>query len=86
MYILLSPYLDKQGLQQGLTSEQILKRAIQRGGKHLIDQAMYPVIKPVEDSTSQIGGAFGYIGDTIHDAMYVPIRSFFMMANMASSA
>lgn len=42
---------------------------MQIGGKHLIEQSIHPVIKPVEDATDNIGGAFGYISDSIHDAM-----------------
>lgn len=42
-----------------MSPEDILKKNIKIGGSHLLEQAIHPVIKPVEDATDNIGGAFG---------------------------
>ena len=86
LYILLSPYLDRKGIQSGAPPKEILRNAIQQGTETLVDDIVTPVLIPVKGVQSAIGQSIGAIRDGIHDGISVPTRALFTMGTGLSSA
>lgn len=86
LFILFSPYLDRNRLSRNETPEQILQANIRIGTYGIADATVKPVIRGLEVLQASIASALNGIREGIHRALSVPMRQLFEMATSLSKS
>jgi hypothetical protein len=80
-FILFSPYLDKQGIDNGENPTEILTQALDTGIRPIVRQTTTPVLIPIREFLKITTQAIEGIQETIKNSVNAPVRGMYTLAN-----
>jgi hypothetical protein len=80
-FILFSPYLDKQGIQDGKSSTDILSDSLDTGIKPIVRQVTNPVLLPIREFLKIVTQAIQGIQITLQKSINLPVRGMYTLSN-----
>jgi len=86
LYMLFSPYLDRQGMSEQKTADEIMERSVRTGTRAIADRAVGPMITVLTRMQGAIARSLDAIREGIQRALIVPTRGLFTMATSMSQA
>lgn len=85
-FILFSPYLDRSGIEQGESSEEIMKRAIKTGVVPIADRMTKPALTITTTLQNSIKNSLVTIREAIDRAITMPMRGLYKMSSAMTIA
>lgn len=80
LYILFSPYLDRDGIESQKSPKEILLKSVKTGTQGLTDRIVSPAVNSLSTLQRAIGRSLVSIREGINRALTIPTRGLFTMA------
>jgi hypothetical protein len=80
-FILFSPYLDKQNIQDGKSSKDILYQSLDTGIRPIVRQTTTPVLTPIREFMKVITQGLQGVQLTLQNAINLPVRGMYVLSN-----
>lgn len=86
LFMLFSPYLDREGNAQGKSAKEILDNSVRTGTRGIADRIVSPAITTLTGLQRAIARSLVAIREGINRALTIPSRGLFTMATSMSKA